>query len=444
MSIQKQTCDLIIQNCSILTKDYTILENQSIAICEGKIVAIEDAFTLANTYTASSIRDGAHKLYMPGLVDAHMHTNQQLLRGRIMDELPMIWTRIMLPYESSLTSDTVELSAQLAALEMIKSGTTAFADAGGSFMDTAATVYLQSGLRGVLTYSTMDQGNVPDTMKTSTKEATRRTKALYDAYHLKNDGLLQVFFSLRSILSCSPELIQETFGIASELDTGVHAHMNEYGNEVNYCLEHFKMRPLEYLESLGVLGPHFLSAHSLMLSEAEKSILAQYNIKVAHCPFSNCGKAVPPTPSLLEKGITVALGTDGTAHGGMSLWNEMKIFRSVMNVTHGIQTSNPVIMPAKTLLHMATQGGSEAIKQSHHTGQLTVGYKADLIGINIDQPHLYPTHNLVNTLVESVNANDVVDMIVNGKLIMKGRHVLTLDEERILYHAKKYFSALNS
>ena len=204
------------------------------------------------------------------------------------------------------------------------------------------------------------------------------------------------------------------------------------------------MRPLEYLESLGVLGPHFLSAHSLMLSEAEKSILAQYNIKVAHCPFSNCGKAVPPTPSLLEKGITVALGTDGTAHGGMSLWNEMKIFRSVMNVTHGIQTSNPVIMPAKTLLHMATQGGSEAIKQSHHTGQLTVGYKADLIGINIDQPHLYPTHNLVNTLVESVNANDVVDMIVNGKFIMKDRQVLTLDEERILYNAKKYFATLNS
>lgn len=444
MSIPKLTCDLIIQNCSILTKDFVILENQSIAILNGKIVALDDSSTLANRYTASSVRDGKHKLYMPGLIDAHMHTNQQLLRGRIMDELPMIWTRIMLPYESNLTPATVELSAQLASLEMIKSGTTAFADAGGSFMDTAATVYLQSGLRGVLTYSTIDQGPVPNTMKTSTKEAIQRTKSLYDAYHLKNDGLLQVFFSLRSILSCSPNLIQETFVLADELDTGVHAHINEYNNEVNYCLEHFKKRPLEYLESLNILGPHFLSAHSLMLSETEKAILAKYNIKVAHCPFSNCGKAVPSTPSLLEKGITVALGTDGTAHGGMSLWNEMKIFRSVMNVTHGISTSNPVIMPAKTLLHMATQGGATAIKQDHHIGQLTVGYTADLIGIHIDQPHLYPTHNLVNTLVESVNANDVVDMVVNGKLIMKDREVLTLDEERILYQAKKYFSTLNS
>lgn len=444
MSMIKQTCDLIIENCSILTPDYTLSTHQSIAIHKRKIVAIDSASSLARRYHALDTRDGKDKLYMPGLIDAHMHTNQQLLRGKIMDELPMIWTRIMLPYESSLTPSKVALSAELAALEMIQSGTTAFADAGGSFMDTATQIYLQSGLRATLTYSTIDQGMVPDTMKTSTIEAIRRTKQLYDAYHQEDYGRLQVFFSLRSILSCSPSLIEQVFATAKELGTGVHAHMNEYSNEINYCLENFQKRPLEYLESLGVLGNHFLSAHSLLLSEQEKRILAHYKIKVAHCPFSNCGKAAPDTPSLLERGISVALGSDGTAHGGMSLWNEMKIFRSVMNVTHGIATSNPLIMPANQILHMATQGGAEAINQAHHLGRLQVGYTADLIGINLNAVHIYPTHNLINTLIESVNSNDVVDMIVNGKYIMKDRQVLSLDEERIMYNAKKHFSTLNS
>lgn len=444
MPIPKQTCNLLIKDCTLLTDQYTISKNQSIAISDHTIVAIGPTTSVLEQYAAESTLDARNKLYMPGLIDAHMHTNQQLLRGRILDELPMIWTRIMLPYESSLTPEKVALSAQLASLEMIKSGTTSFADAGGSFMDHAAQVYLQSGLRSTLTYSTIDLGNAPATMKTTKEEALRRNYDLYNTYHQKEEGLMQVFFSIRSILSCSESLIQDTFALAKELGTGVHAHMNEYPNEINYCLEHYQKRPFEYLESLGILDTHFLSAHNLFLSELEKEILAHYQIKAVHCPFSNCGKSIPPTPSLLSKNISVGLGTDGTAHGGMSLWNEMKIFRSIMNVSHGINDNNPSIMPAKQILAMATQGGANAINHSHDLGQLKIGYKADLIGIHINQPHLYPTHNLVNTLVESVTSHDVVDMIVNGKLIMNDRQILTLDEEQILYQAKNFFENYNT
>lgn len=438
MSTQSQHCSLLIKNCSLLTEDFQILTHQSIAILDQTILAIDHTDSLSTQYTADTLLDGQNKLFMPGLIDAHMHTNQQLLRGRITDELPMIWTRIMLPYESTLTPEQVTLSAQLAALEMIQAGTTAFADAGGSFMDHAAEIYLQSGLRASLTYSTMDLGTAA--MKTTTAEAISRTEQLYHTYHGQANGLLQVFFSLRSLLSCSEALIQESFHLASALDTGVHVHMNEYPNEINHCLEHFQKRPLEYLAALDVLGGHFLSAHSLFLSESEKAILAQYDIKVAHCPFSNCGKAIPDTPSLLAKGISVGLGTDGTAHGGMSLWHEMKIFRSIMNASHGLASCNPVIMPAKQILHMVTQGGADLIKHAHDLGKLKVGFKADLISIDLNQPHLYPTHNLINTLVESVGTGDVRDMIVNGQLLMKDRQILTLDQEKILFEARQFFN----
>ena len=163
-------------------------------------------------------------------------------------------------------------------------------------------------------------------------------------------------------------------------------------------------------------------------------------MKVCHCPFSNCGKAVPDTPQLLEMGIPVGLGTDGAAHGGLSLWNEMKIFRSVMNAKHGVAQGNPSIMPAKQILSMATRDGYRLMKEDG--GVIAAGKKADFITINLRQPHLYPTGNLVNTLLECVTAADVCDAAVDGQLLMKNREVLTLDEERILADAERYMNTL--
>lgn len=218
----------------------------------------------------------------------------------------------------------------------------------------------------------------------------------------------------------------------------VQAHMNEYSNEINFHLERYQKRPYEYLDSLGVLDGNFIGAHSLLLSENEMDIMKERGVKAAHCPFSNCGKGAPKTPALLKREIPVGFGTDGTAHGGMSLWNEMKIFRSVMNVTHGISESNPVIMPAETILDMALRGGSSLIGEEHTLGAVSEGYTADLISIRIDQPHLL-TGNLVHTLVESVNAGDVNDMIVGGSWVMRSRNVLTLDEEKIMNEARQYW-----
>lgn len=432
--MKKNTCDLIIENTAILNEKYDVQEKKSIAIKDGHILTVADASELKKRYESDVVLHGTGKLFMPGLTDGHMHTGQQLLRGKILDELPMIWTRIMLPFESTLTAEKMKLSAQLAALEMMTSGTTSFVDAGSYYMEEAAEVYAESGLRGALSYSTMDDVTLPEAIRMNALEAIERTDSLYEAYHGK--GNLKVYYSLRSLISCSEKLIWLAAERAKEKNTRLQAHMNEYPNEVNFFLQKYQERPLEFLSREGILSHRFMSAHSLLISEEEMEVLKEYHVDVVHCPFSNCGKAIPNTPALLKRGITVGLGTDGTAHGGMSMFQEMKIFRSIMNAEYGTKLAKPDIMPAKQILKMVLEGGASLMDEAGALGVLKKGYKADLISIDLMQPHLYPTNNLTNTLLESVHAGDVRDMIVGGKIIMKDKEVLTLDQERIFHEVR--------
>ena len=429
-----QKCDLLIKGADVLINSGELRGNVDIAIADGRILAVDA--DLAQAYEADEVLDGRYKLFMPGLVDSHMHTGQQLLKGLVLDAKPIIWTRVMLPFESTLTPEKMRLSAQAAALEMIKSGTAGFIDAGSYFMEDAAAVYETSGLRGALSYSTMDEEGLPESIAMDANEAVRRTDSLFDAFHGK--GNLKVYYSLRALNSCSNRLVELEAEHARDRNTMLQAHMNEYMGEVNGILEREGMRPYEYLEKMQVLGGNFLGAHSLILTDREKELVRDRGVKVCHCPFSNCGKAVPDTPQLLEMGIPVGLGTDGATHGGLSLWNEMKIFRSVMNIIHGVPNRNPKVMPAKTILHMALEGGAAALGEEGQLGRVEAGYKADLIGIDMNQPHLCPTGDKIHTLLECVNAGDVSDMVVGGRVLMKNRTVLTLDEERILYESRKY------
>lgn len=429
-----QKCDLLIKGADVLINSGELRENVDIAIADGRILAVDA--DLAKQYEAGETIDGRYKLFMPGLVDSHMHTGQQLLKGLVLDAKPIIWTRVMLPFESTLTPEKMRLSAQAAALEMIKSGTAGFIDAGSYFMEDAAAVYEKSGLRGALSYSTMDEEGLPESIAMDANEAVRRTDSLFDAFH--GTGNLKVYYSLRALNSCSNRLVELEAEHARDRNTMLQAHMNEYMGEVNGILEREGMRPYEYLEKMQVLGGNFLGAHSLILTDREKELVRDRGVKVCHCPFSNCGKAVPDTPQLLEMGIPVGLGTDGAAHGGLSLWNEMKIFRSVMNIIHGVPNRNPKVMPAETILRMVLEGGAAALGEEGQLGRVEAGYKADLIGIDMNQPHLCPTGDQIHTLLECVNAGDVSDMVVGGRVLMKNRTVLTLDEERILYESRKY------
>lgn len=426
--------DLIIRNTTYANPEWEIEKGIDLAVSQGKIVKIAREID----GTAKIEIDGNYKLFLPGLIDGHIHLNQQLLRGRVLDELPPIWSRVMLPFESTLNQETAKVSAQIACLEMIKSGTTGFVEAGGYFMDSIAPIIIDSGLRGVLTCSTMTIG--PESLRVTVDQALAVNNALFNEFQGAGDGRISVSYSLRSYMDNEGDLIQRVFEEAAKRKTRVHIHLGEYPNNIVECISKHHKRPLEYLDSYGVLGPDLVAAHCILLSENEVELIRRNGIKVVHCPFSNCGKGVPPTPKLLYENCHVGLGTDGASHGGLSLWNEMKIFRSVMNVHYGTVLMEPSIMPAKSILKMATEGSASALGLEGTVGRIEVGKKADLISINLRQPHIIPSQNLIHTLLESVNAGDVSDSIIDGKLVMKDREILTMDEEAIMAQAEKIYT----
>lgn len=436
--------DIVIKNCQVLQPDMTISGECSVAIKDSWIRKIGSAEEIAAAGTAAQTLDGKGKLLMPGLVDGHTHTCQQLLRGRVADEYPMIWTRFLVPFESNLQPEDSYVSGQLACLEMIKNGTTAFAESGGVHMDRVADAVIESGMRAAIAKSTMDMGNaITGAMKETAQEAIDNTIDLYKRYQGAGDGRIDIWFAIRQVMTCSRELISMVGENAKKYHTGIHAHLCEHKDEVSFCLQNYKKRPAQFLEEMGILGPNLLTAHNVMLSDADISIMAERGVKIIHCPRANLANhGFPKTPQILGAGASVGLGCDGAAPSNLDLFDEIKVLRYAMIGYWGLPSFNPVVMPCAKLLEMATQGGANAIGHGDILGTVEEGKKADLILLNIDQPHILPTQNLVNTIVDAASGHDVTDSIINGKLVMKDREVLTLDEEKILFEADRHMKEI--
>lgn len=439
-------CDILITNCSVLSSDFNILDDVSIAINDTNIVEMGKGENLRAKYEPKEVISGRNKLVMPGLVDAHTHSCQQLLRGRTMDEYPMIWARILVPFESSLNEEDVYYSAKLSCLEMIRSGTTAFADSGGVHMHKVAEAAIKSGMRAAIARSTMDTGAfIPSSMKDTPEEAISKTEELFREYNGKGNGRIKIWFAIRQVMTCTEKLIAMVAEKAKELHTGVHAHLAEHKDEVSFCLQNYKKRPPEFLDSVGLLGPNLLTAHNVLLSEGDITMLKERDVKLVHCPRSNFGShGFPKTPRMLEVGLSVGLGSDGAAGSSLSLFDEMKVFRSGIHAFWGLPVFDPVVLRAPELLKMATLGGAKALLLDDDIGSVEEGKKADLILIDLDQPHLIPTHNIINTIVEAATGRDVTDSIINGKVVMKNREIKTLDEEKIMYECRQRIGAISS
>lgn len=434
MPEKKMKCDILLSDTSCLLPDMRIKERCSIAIRDGRILALCDA--TACCYEADTVLSGGDLLWMPGLIDAHLHTSQQLLRGRLLDEKPVIWQRVNVPFESRLTPELAELSAELAAVEMLRSGTTGFVDAGGMFPEVYAQVYRRAGLRGRLTVMTNDNPQAPATLRaTSAEAAVERLRQLRQTL----EGNLLPLYSVTTPTAVSEQLMRAVFEAAAEDGVPVQTHMNEYASEVTEFISHYGCRPFEWLERENLLQAPMLAAHGIFLSPEEIRIIAAREITVAHCPFSNCGKGVPPTPQLLAAGVSVCFGSDGAGHGGLDLFREMRLFRGVMHATRGIAAADSDVMPAQDLLRMATWGGAAALMLPD-LGKIEPGCRADLIAIDCSAPHLWPTQNLVHSLIESACGADVRHSIVDGKLVMRERNVLGLDWQEISEKAAYYFA----
>lgn len=428
--------DIYVSNASVLMPDFSVKQHQDVLVRDGLIDGIVET---GKVHEAKEVIDGRGKLVMPGLIDGHTHTCQQLLRGRTANEYPMVWTRILVPFESNLTPEDCYYSAKLACLEMIKSGTTAFAESGSTYMEDVAEAVVESGMRAAIARSTMDMGGaIPDSMKESLEENIRYTEDLYQKYQGAGDGRIDIWFAIRQVMTCSPELAREIGKEARRLNTGIHAHLCEHKDEVSFCLQHYRKRPVEWLEEMGVLGSNLLTAHNVLLSERDIDTLGNYGVKVIHCPRANyANHGFPKVPSILLKNISLGLGCDGAARPNLSLFAEMKTLLYGTMAFWGLPVFDLDVLHAKDLLTMVTVGGAQALQKGDCLGRIEPGKKADLITLNLMQPHLTPTHHLLNTLVDCASEHDVVDSVIDGKVVMRDRKVLTIDEEETIRECTK-------
>lgn len=424
---------MLLKNIAYLDENLDVIFNRDIRIEDNYIKEIGENLEIKGE---EEVIIGKDLLVTPGLCDAHTHLGQQLLKGKVLDAEGIIWKNIMLPFESSITDEIMSLNTKLALIEMIKAGTTSFVDAGSYHMDSACKEIAKSGVRGAVTYSSMIDNSLPETICDTVDEVIEKNNALYENWNEK--GLVQVYYSIRSLISANEELILKVSQEAKKRGAMLEAHMNEYDKEVENVVEKTGLPPYEYLEKLGVLNNDFIGAHSLILSEGEKEIIKKHNIKIVQCPFSNSGKALANTPDLIKNNIKIGIGSDGVAHGGLSLWDEMKTLRCMMNVTWGIKENNRSIMPAKELLKMAMENGKYFLRKN--IGTIKEGYLADLIFIDLNQPHLWYSGNYTNTIFECVNKGDIIHSMVDGKWVMKDRKIVTIDEDSVREELKKWLS----
>ena len=430
----KKLYDILITHADYLAPDITIRKDQTIAIRDGVIAGFEGLPEEAET-----VLPGAHLLVMPGLTDGHIHTSQQLLKGRLLDTKPVIWKRVNVPFESRLTVETSALSASLAAMEMIRCGTTSFVDAGGKYPEVFADIYEKAGMRGRLSVMTNDNPNAPETLRApSPKEGVEALRRMKEYLHGLS-GRLKPIYSVTTPTAVSEDMLRSAVEAAKEDNVPFETHLNEYASEVTEFIERYGERPFVWLEQEGLIPKQMLAAHSIFLSPSEMEILSRHGIRVVHCPFSNSGKGVPKTPQMLSMGISCCFGSDGAGHGGLDLFREIRLFRCLINVTRGIESADSSVMPAETLLRMATQGGAVSLFEDEKIGVIEKGAKADLIALRTDSAALWPTQNLVHTITESACGADVAHTIIDGRLVMKDRELLTLDEDRIRYEAEKAF-----
>lgn len=430
--------DLLVKAGVAFVQNREFVENCAIAIKNGVIVDIGSFNDLIKMWHADVILGGDNKLLMPGLVDAHTHVAQQLLRGAVEEQRPMVWARILVPYESCLTPEDVYISAKVACLEMIKSGITSFAEAGGPFPDAVCEAVAQMGLRAAVAPSTMDQGDfIPTSMKVTTEEALKNWEKLYSSWHGK-DGRITIFLGLRQVMTSSPALIRATAKMAEEFDVGIHMHLAEHRQEVDYCLVNFGLRPAEWLDKCGVLSRRVLAAHAVLLTDREVKLLCEKGVNIVHCPRANLSHhGFPKITQFMSAGANVALGSDGAAAGPLDIWYAMRLIKIATLAHFGLPIHDYAPLRLLELVQMATIGGATALLLEEQIGSVEVGKKADLILVDLMKAELWPCANILACLTSYVRPTDVTDVVVNGKVLMKDREVLVCDEPDLIQKAER-------
>ncbi|MFO7667243.1 MAG: amidohydrolase [Desulfobacterales bacterium] len=416
------SADLLITNGTVITMDGqdSVIENGAVAVKGENIVAVGKEIRLPDR-KASKIIDARGGIIMPGLVNAHTHASMTIFRG-LADDLPLMkWLNDhIFPSEARLNPEKVYYGALLACAEMILSGTTCFCDM-YLFEDHVAQAAKDAGMRAVVGEVLFD---FPSPNYGSLDKGFTYTEMLIEKY--RDNPLINVAVEPHSPYLCAPDLLQKASLLAIENDLPLVIHVSETKSEVSQIKEKYGLTPVGFLASLGVLSPNLLACHCVHLTEEDITLLKKHDVKVAHNPESNMKLAsgIAPVPQLLKREVCVGIGTDGCAsNNNLDIFHEMSMAAKLGKV----HANDPAVMDAKSVLRMATIGGAGALGLSDVTGSIEAGKKADIIILDTRKPHLTPMYNPLSHIVYAARGSDVTTSVINGKLIMEDRKLLSVD-----------------
>ncbi|WP_339169814.1 amidohydrolase [Paenibacillus sp. FSL R5-0341] len=418
---------ILIQQATILTmKDADAPFTGDIRVDGDRITQIADHIL---PQPQDEIIDGRNKVAMPGLINAHQHTPMSLLRGFSDDLKLMDWLeRKMLPAEARMNPEDIYWGAKLSIAEMIRSGTTTFADM-YIHMNEIAEAVKQTGMRASLTRGMVfleDDGG----------RRLQEAIDLVERWSGAAEGRITTMYGPHSPYTCPVEPLREVIAMAVAEDIPLHIHLAETKEEVMKIRERYGMTPTEYLEEAGMFEQaHVLLAHGVHLNRRDIGRLKGMRGGVAHNPVSNLklGCGIAPITEMSAQGINVGMGTDGAGSATtVDMFEEIKAATWLQKLDYG----DPTRLPAKDVLHMATRGSANLLGLQHEVGVLEAGRKADLILIDLAKPHLQPVHAVESLLAYSVNGADVDTTIVNGQILMRGRKLLTINEEELYREVK--------
>ncbi len=432
---QKKMVDLIVRGGTVVTMnaEKRLIENGAIAVEKGAIVAVGTSAEITNKFRSKQTIEANGKVVIPGLINTHTHIPMTLFRG-IADDLDLQeWlTKYIFPAEAkNVTEDFVRAGTRLGLAEMIRGGTTTYCDM-YYFEDAIADETFKAGMRGVLGQTIID---FPAPDNKTHAEAMSYTEKFINKW--KNNSLITPALAPHAPYTVSTEHLQNIKKLSDKLNAPILIHVAETKKEVDDLLADKKFRPVEYLDSIGFLNNRVIAAHTVHINDAEIDILKKRGVGAAHNPQSNMKLAsgVAPIPQMLKMDLPVGLGTDGAAsNNDLNIWEEMDTAAKL----HKVFSGDPKVVSAFEAFEMATIRGARALHLENKIGSLETGKRADIVIVDFDDLHQTPYFNVYSHLVYATKAHNVRDVIIDGKIIMRNRNLITLNENGIKKDANAY------
>jgi 5-methylthioadenosine/S-adenosylhomocysteine deaminase len=428
----RQNVSLLVTGATVVTSDASgrVLASGAVAIDGRDIVAVDTADVIGRRFSARETIDATGQVVLPGLINTHTHAPMVLYRGLADDLALMEWLqKYIFPAEARTVSpEFVRAGTRLAALEMIQSGTTTYADM-YYFEEEIARATQEAGIRGVLG-QTIIRFPVPDARTPA--EGIARATAFIRQW--KSAELIVPAIAPHSMYTLDTATLKTIRAVADSERAPVIIHLAETRDEVKVAQNDYKTTPTQFLESIGFWGERTLAAHGVHVTPDDIRILAKRRVGVSHNPESNMKLASGTSPvlDLQKSGVVVGLGTDGAASN-----NDLDMFEAMRQAAflHKLTSNDPRALPASTAIRMATIDGARALGMEREIGSLETGKRADLIVVSMRAARQTPIYDPLSHLVYVTRGDDVQTMVVNGKIVMRDRAVLTMNAKAVLDEA---------